>query len=283
MVKSQSLQIFSLIPIAIAAVLSSEALSSVAFAQVSVVLPARTCQQLAAKNYVVLLNRPGNLLPQLPEFLAISAIPCSYMAHSMTFFGNFNNLNTASFRAEQLRQMGLDAIVHSFELDNAQIPPNLRAASVVVEPINNQTLSQVQAATNSHAQFVKFANRPVILASALSSFSVANTIAANLRSRGFASQSVSTNLINPPNVSTGGTPPTTSPDPSASKKTFRVLVPQTTEATLGLVRAIAADAFPLIYRGRRYIQARTYTDRANATRERDRFGLRFPGTIIVSE
>jgi hypothetical protein len=257
-----------------------------AAAQVSVAIPTKTCQQLAPKNYVVLLNRPGNLLPQLPEFLAISAIPCGYMSNSITFFGNFNSVSTAAYRAEQLRQMGLDAIVHSFEVDTAQIPANLRGASVVVEPVNNLTLQQVQATINPHAQLVNFANRQVILALPLASFQVANPIAANMRSRGFAAQSIGANLValsplspspagsvKPPEAGTNGT----------SKRTFRVLVPQENETTLGLVRAIAADAFPLAYQGRRYIQARTYNDVGNATRERDRLSLRFPGTIIVSE
>ncbi|CAN1208697.1 SPOR domain-containing protein [Tumidithrix helvetica PCC 7403] len=282
MLKLQSSQVFFFVPIVLTAAISLEAV-----AQVSVVLPAKTCQQLGPRNYVVLVNRPGNLLPQLPEFLAISAIPCGYMANSITFFGNFNNLNAASYRAEQLRQIGLDAIVHSFALDNAQISPNLRGASVIVEPNAdpNLALQQVQAATNSHTQLVNFANRQVVLASPLSSFQVANTIASNLRSRGFASQAVSASLVSQPNAPTSTVaPPVSTPnDSSATKKTFRVLVPELNQATLGYVRAIASDAFPRSYQGRRYIQARTYTDLSNATRERDRFNIRFPGTIIISE
>ncbi|MEE3718702.1 hypothetical protein V2H45_18325 [Tumidithrix elongata RA019] len=282
MLKLRFSQVFFLASFVLTAAISIEAV-----AQVSVVLPAKTCQQLGTSSYVVLVNRPGNLLPQLPEFLAISAIPCGYMANSITFFGNFNNLNAASYRVAQLRQMGLDAIVYSFILDNAEISPNFRGASVIVEPAAdpNLTLQQVQAATISHAQLVNLANRQVILASPLSSFQVANTIAANLRSRGFASQAVSASLIGLPHASTSAAvPPTTTPNnTSSSKKTFRVLVPQVNQTTLEYVKAIAADAFPRSYQGRKYIQARTYTDFSNATRERDRLNIRFPGTIVISE
>lgn len=60
-------------------------ISSSAIAQ-SISVPASTCPQLTNRRYVVLLDRPTNLLPQLPNFLAIAAAPCSYLDASMTFW-----------------------------------------------------------------------------------------------------------------------------------------------------------------------------------------------------
>jgi hypothetical protein len=53
--------------------------------------------------------------------------------------------------------------------------------------------------------------------------------------------------------------------------------------TLAQARAIAADAFPRTIQGRQFIQVRSYTDRDNVTRERNRFNERFPGTIVIIE
>jgi hypothetical protein len=53
--------------------------------------------------------------------------------------------------------------------------------------------------------------------------------------------------------------------------------------TLTQARAIASDAFPRTIQGKRLIQVRSYTDRDNVTRERNRFNERFPGTIVIIE
>ena len=78
------------------------------------IFPTQTCQQLANGNYAVIIDKPVNQLPQLPEFLAVSVLPCRYFTASMTFLGSFKNVNTSIYRAGHIRNMGLDAVVHSF-------------------------------------------------------------------------------------------------------------------------------------------------------------------------
>ena len=259
--------------------------------------PANACQQLSNRRYVVLLDRPANLLPQLPEFLAIAAVPCSYLNSSMTFFGGFDNAQASSFRANQLRELNLDAIVHSFNAKVTDIPANLQGAAVLIDPSNNPNaaLQRVRSQTSKGASLATFNNRSVILAAPLSSQQSANAIASSLRSQGLSAQVISASLIAPP-ATTASNPPTqpaqpTNPKPPTSNPTnpkppekatlYRVLVPNVNADTLKKVRELAPDAFPTVFKGKPYIQVRTYTNRSNAHRERDRLNPIFPNTILI--
>lgn len=253
--------------------------------------PVSNCSQLTNRRYVVLIDRPANLLPQLPEFLAIAAVPCSYLNTSMTFFGGFDNAKSSTFRANQLRELGLDAVVHSFSAKVTDIPANLQAAAILVEPSNdpNLAIQQVRSKTGKSAFFAAFNNRSVILAAPLSSQQSANMSAALLRNQGLAAQVISANLIASPNTSTGSTPtnPETNSVPknpvSSAKTIYRVLVPNTNANTLKQLRENAPDAFVTIFKGKSYIQVRTYTNRSNAHRERDRLNMSYSGTILIQD
>lgn len=168
----------------------------------SVAIPALACPQVTNRRYVVIIDRPANLLPQLPNFLAIAAIPCSYLNASMTFFGGFDNAKSSTFRASQLRELKLDAIVHSFVARVTDVPANLQAAIVLVEPSNdpNLAIQQVRSLTGKSAVLATFNNRSVILAAPLSSQQSANAIASLLRNQGLAAQVVSADLIAPSRV-----------------------------------------------------------------------------------
>jgi hypothetical protein len=261
--------------------------------------PASSCPQLTNRRYVVLLDRPANLLPQLPEFLAIAAIPCTYLNGSMTFFGGFDNAKASAFRATQLRDLGLDAIVHSFTAKVNDIPVNLQASAILIDPSNdpNAIIQKVRSLTGKSAVFGTFSNRSVILAAPLSSQQSANSNAVLLRNQGLAAQVIRADLIaspsapnNSPDNSVPKTPianpnnPSNPPTANNSKKTiYRVLVPNSNSNTLKLIRESAPDAFVTIFKGKSYIQVRTYTNRSNAHRERDRLNTQFSGTILIQD
>jgi len=271
--------------------IDSSVMQSSAIAQ-STALPANTCPQLTNRRYIVLIDRPANLLPQLPNFLAIAAAPCSYLDAPMTFFGGFDNAKPSTFRASQLRELGLDAIVHSFSAKVNDIPANLQAAAVLVEPSNDPNLSmqQVRSLTGKSAFFATFNNRSVILAAPLSSQQSANAIASLLRNRGIAAQAISADLIAATSQPTGSIPtpsfPISTPNPNSTNSTkiiYRVLVPNANANTLKQLRELASDAFVTIFKGKSYIQLRTYNNRGNAHRERDRLNVQFPGTILIQD
>ncbi len=244
--------------------------------------PALTCPQITNRRYVVVLDRPANQLPQLPEFLAIAAVPCNYLNASMTFFGGFDNAQSSTFRANQLRALGLDAVVHSFSAKVNDIPANLQGAVVLVE-LNqepNMAIQQVQALSGKSAVLATFNNRSVLLAAPLSSQQSATAIAAKFRGQGLAAQVIGASLIASPNNST---PPTSTPNPTSTATIYRVLVPNTSANTLKQIRAFAPDAFVTIFKGKSYIQVRTYSNRSNAHRERDRLNIRFAGTILLQD
>ena len=253
----------------------------------SVAIPALACPQVTNRRYVVIIDRPANLLPQLPNFLAIAAIPCSYLNASMTFFGGFDNAKSSTFRASQLRELKLDAIVHSFVARVTDVPAKLQAAIVLVEPSNdpNLAIQQVRSLTGKSAVLATFNNRSVILAAPLSSQQSANAIASLLRNRGLAAQVVSADLIAPSRVM-GSIPtpsiPNQNPDSSA-QIIYRVLIPNVNASTLKQLRKLAPDAFVTVFKGKSYIQLRTYTNRVNAHRERDRLNVSFPGTILLQD
>ena len=253
----------------------------------SVAIPALACPQVTNRRYVVIIDRPANLLPQLPNFLAIAAIPCSYLNASMTFFGGFDNAKSSTFRASQLRELKLDAIVHSFVARVTDVPANLQAAIVLVEPSNdpNLAIQQVRSLTGKSAVLATFNNRSVILAAPLSSQQSANAIASLLRNQGLAAQVVSADLIAPSRVM-GSIPtpsiPNQNPDSSA-QIIYRVLIPNANAGTLKQLRKLAPDAFVTVFKGKSYIQLRTYTNRVNAHRERDRLNVSFPGTILLQD
>ena len=253
----------------------------------SVAIPALACPQVTNRRYVVIIDRPANLLPQLPNFLAIAAIPCSYLNASMTFFGGFDNAKSSTFRASQLRELKLDAIVHSFVAKVTDVPANLQAAIVLVEPSNdpNLAIQQVRSLTGKSAVLATFNNRSVILAAPLSSQQSANAIASLLRNQGLAAQVVSADLIAPSRVM-GSIPtpsiPNQNPDSSA-QIIYRVLIPNANASTLKQLRKLAPDAFVTVFKGKSYIQLRTYNNRVNAHRERDRLNVSFPGTILLQD
>ena len=253
----------------------------------SVAIPALACPQVTNRRYVVIIDRPANLLPQLPNFLAIAAIPCSYLNASMTFFGGFDNAKSSTFRASQLRELKLDAIVHSFVARVTDVPAKLQAAIVLVEPSNdpNLAIQQVRSLTGKSAVLATFNNRSVILAAPLSSQQSANAIASLLRNQGLAAQVVSADLIAPSRVM-GSIPtpsiPNQNPDSSA-QIIYRVLIPNANASTLKQLRKFAPDAFVTVFKGKSYIQLRTYNNRVNAHRERDRLNVSFPGTILLQD
>ncbi len=242
-----------------------------------------TCPQLTNRRYVVILDRPVNQLPQLPEFLAIAAVPCSYLNGSMTFFGGFDNIQSSTFRANQLRALGLDAVVHSFSAKMNDIPANLQASVVLVE-LNqepNMAIQQVQNLSGKSAILATFNNRSVLLAAPLSGQQSANAIATRLRSQGLAAQVIGASLIaGSPN---SPTPPISSSNPTSTATIYRVLVPNTNANTLKQIRELSPDAFVTVFKGKSYIQVRTYTNRSNAHRERDRINARFAGTILLQD
>jgi len=252
----------------------------------SVLVPAIACPQVTNRRYVVIIDRPANLLPQLPNFLAIAAVPCSYLNASMTFFGGFDNAKSSTFRASQLRELKLDAIVHSFTARVTDIPANLRAAIILVETGNdpNLAIQQVRSLTGKSAVLATFNNRSVILAAPLSSPQSANAIASLLRNQGLAAQVVSADLITP-SPAVGSIPTSSIPtqNPNSSARIYRVLVPNASASTLEQLRKLAPDAFVTIFKGKSYIQLRTYNNRVNAHRERDRLNVSFPGTILLQD
>ena len=244
------------------------------------------CPQLTNRRYAVILDRPANTLPKLPEFLAIAAVPCGYLNGSMTFFGGFDNAKASTFRANQLRQLGLDAVVHSFSAKVNDVPANLQAAMILVELNQDPSLAipQVQALSGKGAVLATFNNRSVILAAPLSSIQNANAIAARLRSQGLAAQVISASLLNFPNPAPTPVPTPTPPTPKPSIGTiYRVLVPNINDKTLKEIRELAPDAFLTIFKGKYYIQVRTYNNRSNAHRERERLNARYPGTLLLQD
>ena len=247
-----------------------------------------TCQQLTNRRYVVILDRPANQLPQLPEFLAIAAVPCGYLNTSMTFFGGFDNAQSSTFRANQLRALGLDAVVHSFSAKVNDIPANLQAAVVLVE-LNqepNMAIQQTQSLSGKSAVLATFNNRSVLLVAPLSSQQSASAIATNLRGQGLAAQVIGASLLASPSTSSTSSVPTNSvptSKPTSTAKVYRVLVPNASANTLKQIRELAPDAFVTIFKGKSYIKVRTYTNRSNAHRERDRLNARFAGTILLQD
>jgi hypothetical protein len=247
-----------------------------------------TCQQLTNRRYVVILDRPANQLPQLPEFLAIAAVPCGYLNTSMTFFGGFDNAQSSTFRANQLRALGLDAVVHSFSAKVNDIPANLQAAVVLVE-LNqepNMAIQQTQSLSGKSAVLATFNNRSVLLVAPLSSQQSASAIATKLRGQGLAAQVIGASLIASPSTSSTSSIPTNSvptSKPTSTAKVYRVLVPNVSANTLKQIRELAPDAFVTIFKGKSYIQMRTYTNRSNAHRERDRLNAQFAGTILIQD
>ncbi len=259
------------------------------------VIPTNNCSQLTNRRYVTIIDRPANLLPQLPKYLVLAAIPCNYLNGSMTFFGGFDNVKTSAFRASQLREMGLDAVVYSFNTRVSDVPSNLQAAAVLVELNNdpNVVMQQVRSLTGKTAVLATFNNRSVIVNAPLSSIPTANAIASLLRNRGFAAQVISAEIIAPPTnapINDASTPslpvnnPNSPNNTSTSTRTiYRVLVPNANANTLKQIRASAPTAFVTIFRGQSYIQVHTYTNRDNAHRERDRLNAIYPGTILLRD
>ncbi|MCA6524314.1 MAG: hypothetical protein ACK6BN_06145 [Pseudanabaena sp.] len=258
-------------------------------------LTTNNCSQLTNRRYVTIINRSANLLPQLPRYLVLAAIPCNYLNGSMTFFGGFDNVKTSAFRANQLREKGLDAVVYSFNTKVSDIPSNLQAAAVLVELNNapNVVIQQVQSITGKTAVLATFNNRSVIVNAPLSSIPAANEIASLLRNRGYAAQVISADIITSPtaapinDTSTLSLPISTSTalnnNLSSTRTVYRVLVPNINANTLQQIRASAPDAFVTIFRGQSYIQVSTYTNRDNAHRERDRLNAIYQGTILLRD
>ncbi len=309
--------------------------------------PLAHCSEVATRRYAILVNQPIDSLPQLPEFLTIAATPCQYFGILMTFFGTFDSAESVTLRADQLRQLKLDAVVHSFKGDISSLNRNYRAYSVIVEMGANPdtTVQQLQSLRFS-PQKVNLGNRAVLVVSPSSSLAPARAVSNNLRARGLTTQVISATLLNrnlrpaadpnrttvaqgnSTNTAAGNTPRpprpgntgnstgtnpgngannNSNPKPSGTKpnpkgaqtanngatlppipalpqgKVYRLLIPVRGAETLAQARAIASDAFPRTIQGKKLIQVRSYTDRDNVTRERNRFNERFPGTIVIIE
>ncbi len=249
--------------------------------------PSQTCTQLTTRRYGVFVGRAANLLPQLPEFLAIAAVPCGYLQHSLTFFGSFDDLQRARFRADQLRQAGLEAVVHSFRANVPAVPDGYRAAVVLVEPTTDAPKTLTEVRSLATAQTATLGNRSVILAAPMSSLPTATALSAALRGRGLAAQAIGVSSIRVVEAATPRPTPSPSPSPTPSsppqRGTFRLLVPATSVNTLGQVRRVSPDAFERLYQGQRFVQVRSYSDRANAQRELERLRSQFPGIRLVQE
>jgi len=206
-----------------------------------------TCQQLTNRRYVVILDRPANQL---------------------------------------------EAVVHSFSAKVNDIPANLQAAVVLVE-LNqepNMAIQQVQSLSGKSAVLATFNNRSVLLVAPLSSQQSASAIATKLRGQGLAAQVIGASLIASPATSSTSSVPTNSvpisnptSKPTSTAKVYRVLVPNVSANTVKQIRELAPDAFVTIFKGKSYIQVRTYTNRSNAHRERDRLNARFAGTILIQD
>jgi hypothetical protein len=266
-------------------------LSDLAQATTNDIIPIQTCQQLADGRYAVIIDKPVNQLPQLPDYLAISVFPCSYFTASMTFLGSFENVNASIYRANQIRQLGLDVVVHSFTNKNNDSPKHLRANALLIEVPSNPDLAiqQVRMLTGKPSFWATFNNRYVILSAPLTNQQTANILANNLRSQGFAVQAVdaawisdSIPITKPVNTNLNLSKQFTSQPSTKTQPVYQVLIPLDNNKNLKQSSSITSDAFPKIVRGRSYLQVRSYKDLGNAIRERDRLSVIFPGVILVS-
>jgi hypothetical protein len=266
------------------------------------IFPSKTCQQLTSRRYAVILDRPATWLPQLPDFLSTTAIPCRYLNTSMTFFGSFENLESSLVRAKQLSQLGLDTSIHSFIDRKNNDSKQFRSSALLVElPVNpNLAIQEVRALTGKTAFFATFNNRSVILASPLTNQRNASLLAYKLRNHGFATQLISAVWIDDVDAnsairnaykSTKSLDKTT-PNPYFSKNystrkkpqiLYRLLIPLDRSSQIKQAQRIFPDAFQRNVSGRSYIQVRSYLDRQNAHRERDRLNINFPEVILEAE
>jgi len=266
-------------------------LTDLAQATTNDIFPTQTCQQLANGRYAVIIDRPVNQLPQLPDSLAVSVLPCRYLTASMTFLGSFENLNSSIYRANQIRQLGLDAVVHSFTDKNNDSAKHLRASALLIEVPSHPdfAIQQVRMLTGKPSFWATFNNRYVILSAPLSSQQTANILANNLRSQGFAVQAVGaiwisdfTPITRPENINPALSYRLTSQTSTKTQKVYQVLIPLDNNKNLKQSSSITSDAFPKIVGGRSYLQVRSYKDLGNAIRERDRLSASFLGVILVS-
>ena len=150
----------------------------------------------------------------------------------------------------------------------------------------NMAIQQTQSLSGKSAVLATFNNRSVLLVAPLSSQQSASAIATNLRGQGLAAQVIGASLLASPSTSSTSSVPTNSvptSKPTSTAKVYRVLVPNASANTLKQIRELAPDAFVTIFKGKSYIQVRTYTNRSNAHRERDRLNARFAGTILLQD
>ena len=112
-------------------------------------VPIYTCPQVNNRRYVVLTDRPASFLPPLPQFLAIAAVPCSYLNTSMTFFGGFDNVKPAIYRASQMRELGLDAVVYYFSTKVNDITAN---QGIAAQAISADLIASPSSSANSNTQ-----------------------------------------------------------------------------------------------------------------------------------
>ncbi|MFZ4729806.1 MAG: hypothetical protein ACOYMQ_14280 [Pseudanabaena sp.] len=271
--------------------LTNMRLADLAQATTNDIFPTQTCQQLANGRYAVIIDRPVNQLPQLPDSLALSVLPCRYLTASMTFLGSFENVSASIYRANQIRQLGLDAVVHSFIDKNNDSAKHLRANALLIEVPSNPAfaIQQVRMITGKLSFWATFNNRYVILSAPLSSQQTANILANNLRSQGFAVQAIGavwisdpTPITKPENTNPALSNRLTSQTSTKTQKVYQVLIPMDNNKNLKQSRSITSDAFPKIVGGRSYLQVRSYKDLGNAIRERERLRVSFPEVLLVS-
>jgi len=268
----------------------------IAQSKTSVAPSSPTCQQLTNQRYAVILDRPLIEFTKLPDFLAATAIACNYLNSPMTFFGSFEKLESSLLRAKQLKQIGLDASIHSFNDKQHNDSQQFRSSAVLVElPINpHLALQQVKVLTGKPAFLATFNNRSVILASPLASQQSASRIAYQLRNQGFVTQLISANWINDRTSSLIAKNDKQSAKSLAyfPKHTYkrrkpqlvsRLLIPSDYRSQGRQVYQDFPDAFPRMFSGSSYLQVRSYLDLQNARREKERLSANFSGIVLEAE
>lgn len=147
-------------------------------------------------------------------------------------------------------------------------------------------IQQVRMLTGKSSFWAIFNNRYVILSAPLSSQQTANILANNLRSQGFAVQSIDANWISDSNplINTNSDLSNRLVARSSTKtqKVYQVLIPLEHNKNLKQSNNIInSDSFQKIVGGRYYLQVRSYRDLGNAIRERERLNKNFSGVVIM--
>jgi hypothetical protein len=262
----------------------------------STIISSPTCKQLTSQRYAVIVDHLTVELNKLPYFLSSAALACRYLNTSMMFFGSFENLESSLLRVNQLKQLGLDASIHSFTDNHNQDSNQFRSSALLVElSINpNLTLQTVKAITRKPSFFGTFKNRSVILTAPLTNQKNASRLAHKLRKQGFTTQIINaswiddrdSNSIPKKDDKTAKYFTYFSKNSSVRRKPYtlyRLLIPVDYIKQIRQMYTDFPDMFQRTFSGYSYIQVRSYLDPQNAYRERARLNINFPGTILEVE